>query len=399
MTGPLSIRELRVYRLSIPLRFRFDHAAARRDTADPVVVTVAARAPYAHLVGCGETLARPYVTGESADSVVTDVVDVYREHLASLEADTFIEALEAIDALPGEADGRIVTAARAAVELALLDLALKVFERRPADVVGWLDLPGFGAPGCRRSVRYSGQVVGRTRSKLKSLLRLQWWYGLRDFKLKVGTPGWSERLGWAAEVLRVPIARRQATLRVDANAAWTLAEAAEVLPILERQGVCMVEQPLPDCHDDDLPYLAEQTNCGVMVDESLLTMDDAERLIRGGGVRAFNVRLAKNGGFLPSLRIARMGLSAGLDVQLGCMVGETSILSAAGAAFLDTCPRVRFVEGAYGRWLLTRDVTRRLVRFGYGGRMGARRGAGFGVTVDTGLLDELAVERPRMVQT
>ena len=63
-------------------------------------------------------------------------------------------------------------------------------------------------------------------------------------------------------------------------------------------------------------------------------------------------RIAKNGGLLPALRIARRALEAGLDLQLGCLVGETSLLSAAGLAFLQACPRVRFVEGAFGRFLL-----------------------------------------------
>ena len=94
------------------------------------------------------------------------------------------------------------------------------------------------------------------------------------------------------------------------------------LTILERGGVCALEQPLPDVHDADLPYLAEQTHCDLIADESLLTIEDAQRLIDGGGVRVFNIRIAKNGGLLPALRIARLALAAGLDVQLGCLVGE-----------------------------------------------------------------------------
>ena len=69
MNGPLRIREVRVHRLKIPLRVSFEHAAAVRDTSDPVIVTLVAAAPYAHRVGYGETLARAYVTGETAESV------------------------------------------------------------------------------------------------------------------------------------------------------------------------------------------------------------------------------------------------------------------------------------------------------------------------------------------
>src|SRR5690606_25828541 len=129
----------------------------------------------------------------------------------------------------------------AAVELALLDLACRVFQRRPADVAGWLGLPGFGAPGCRAAIRYSGMVVGRTEGRLKTLLRLQRLYGLRDFKLKVGVEGWERRLAWAHDVLGPALVRGKATLRADANGAWSLAEAQEASATLERFGVSALE--------------------------------------------------------------------------------------------------------------------------------------------------------------
>lgn len=395
MNVPLHIRNLRIYRLAIPMRLRFEHALAARDTADPVIVELSAGAPFAHQVGYGETLARAYVTGETPESVLEDIANVFAPRLAEFRPESFVAALERIEALPMQLGGRIVTAARTAVELALLDLTCRVFRRRPADIAGWMGLPGFGPPGCRAHARYSGYVVGRTRHKLQMLLRLQRLYGLQDFKLKVAIDGWQERLKWAFEVLGRPIERQKVTLRVDANAGWSLAEANEAAPLLEDCGVCALEQPLSDAGDADLPYLAEQTRCDLIADESLLTIADAQRLIAAGGVRVLNLRLAKNGGLMPALRMARLAIAAGLDVQLGCMVGETSILSAAGIAFLEACPKVRFVEGALGQLLLRRDVVRDSVRFGYGGRIASRPAAGLGVTVDPAALDRLSVNRPR----
>lgn len=395
MNAPLRIRELRLYRLAIPLRLRFEHAAAARQTADPVVVALTAGAPHAHHVGYGETLARPYVTGETTDSVIADITDLFPPHLANFEARTFIEALEQIDALPANDDGRIINAARTAVELALLDLASQAFRRRPADAAGWLGLPHFGPPGCLPTARYSGIVVGRRRRRLQSLLWLQRLYGLRDFKLKVATDGWEDRLRWTYEVLQRPLQNQTATLRVDANSGWSLADATEATPFLEAHGVSAIEQPLPDTHDSDLPYLAQQTHCDLIADESLLTGEDAQRLIQAGGIRVFNIRIAKNGGLLPSLRIARQALAAGRDVQLGCLVGETSLLTAAGCAFLETCPRVRFTEGAFGRLLLQHDITPRSLRFGYAGRLRPCRGFGWGVEVDPRRLERFATTRSR----
>ena len=395
---PLQIRNVRIFRLAIPMRVRFEHAAATRDTADPIIVQLTAASPYAHHVGYGETLARTYVTGESTTSVLEDLTNLFTPRLASFSPSTFADALEFIEALPTQISGRIVTAARTAIELALLDLTGRVFRRRPADIVGWLGLAGFGPPGCRATTRYSGVVLGHSHRKLTTLLRLQRLYGLRDFKLKVAVEGWQQRLEWAYHMLKRPLEQQRATLRVDANGGWSLAEAHDATTVLENFSVCALEQPLPEAADDDLPWLAEQTNCDLIADESLITVNDAQRLIKAGGVRVLNIRIAKNGGLMPALRIARLALAAKLDVQLGCLVGETSVLTAAGIAFLEACPQVRFVEGAFGKWLLRKDIVRRPIRFGYRGRIRGRRTFGLGVDVDPQALQRLAVERPRTLQ-
>src|SRR5690606_37817002 len=113
----------------------------------------------------------------------------------------FPAALEFAEQLPTLVEGRVVHAARAAVELALIDLAGRAFHRRASEAATWLGLPGFGAPGALRVARYSGMAVGRRPQRLRPFLRLQRLYGLRDFKLKVATDGWEQRLRDVERVL------------------------------------------------------------------------------------------------------------------------------------------------------------------------------------------------------
>ena len=397
-THTLRLRRVGVQRLAIPMRVRFEHAAATRDIADPVIVRLEAEPPFDQHPGYGETLARPYVTGETVETVAADI----REHFAPLLLDfrctSFAEALEFADQLPTYVDGRLVNAARAAVELAVIDLAGKVFQRSAADVAGWLDLPDFGRPGALRTASYSGIVVGRSPRRLSALLRAQRCYGLRDFKIKVAVDGWQDRLERAARLLRRALVAGRATLRTDANYGWTLPEALEAAPLLTRAGVCALEQPLRRSHDDELAELAAASGLDIIADESLLTIEDGQRLLDLGGVQVFNIRIAKNGGLLPALRLAHTALAAGRDVQLGCLVGETSILSAAGIAFLSVCPRVRFVEGAFGPFLLRGDVVARPIRFGYAGRVAPLERFGLGIEVDPQLVRHLQAEPPVNIQ-
>src|SRR5262249_27754599 len=132
MPASLRIRDIRIWRLAIPLRMRFEHAAAQREMADPVVVRVTGEPPYDEIAGYGETLARHYVTGETAETVPADVRRVFMPLLLEFRPGSFEEAVAQVETFPLAADGHCVQAAREAVELALLDLAGKVFNQPAA---------------------------------------------------------------------------------------------------------------------------------------------------------------------------------------------------------------------------------------------------------------------------
>jgi muconate cycloisomerase len=100
--------------------------------------------------------------------------------------------------------------------------------------------------------------------------------------------------------------------------------------------------------------------------------------------------LSKNGGIGRTLELARIAIRAGLKLQLGCQVGETAILSAAGrhvAAYLED---LVFVEGSYGSLLLTEDVSENNITFGQGGKAPALQGPGLGVKVSEDRLRKYA---------
>jgi muconate cycloisomerase len=86
-----------------------------------------------------------------------------------------------------------------------------------------------------------------------------------------------------------------------------------------------------------------------------------------------------------------MAEKAGVFCQLGCQVGETSILSAAGRHFALTVPHLSYVEGSYSPYLLARDVVVNPVVFNGGGLAQELPGTGLGIEVSLSALDELAV--------
>ena len=360
--------------------------------ADPVVVAVELMDG---TIGYGETLARSYVTGETAESVVASVEKVFAERLLDLHPARFFDGLERIEALPWHGvEGETVTAARAAVELALLDAYSRFFEVPLEQLAGWADLAGFEPPGSALRIRYSAVLASSTYAGTMKWLRMAWWYGLRDFKLKVGWPDDDDRLRAVFRYLRRPIAKGKASVRLDANGCWTKDEAVRQLGSWGELPIVSIEQPLDPEADADLATLKACVAPALMHDESLVTFEDAGRLIDQKVADGFNIRISKCGGLLPSLRLAQLARRHDVTIQLGCMVGETSILSAAGRRFLEMTPDVRFAEGWHGSFLLTRDVLRQGLRFGYGGRGHALGRYGWGIEVAPERLEALCLDRP-----
>ena len=124
-------------------------------------------------------------------------------------------------------------------------------------------------------------------------------------------------------------------------------------------------------------------------DESILTERDAKTLLNAPKPIWWNLRISKNGGIVPTLKLMNLAVQREIPFTVGCMVGESSILSAAQRRLLQLGPFPRFVEGNYGRYLLMDDILtgRKSLRFGYAGSLRTLKGDGLGIEVSQEKLD------------
>ncbi|MCG3178115.1 MAG: L-Ala-D/L-Glu epimerase [Phycisphaerae bacterium] len=393
---PNHVHRLTVHRISLPMRVKFRHAAAERSLTENLVVE-------AELgngaVGYGESVPRPYVSGETLDSAAAAVRDVLIDRILPIRPDRFSDLLGMVNDLPfTDGAGRVIASARAAVELALLDAYSRTFRRSLEEIAGWMGSRLFRCPGSLEKVRYSAVISAGEPAKVRRKWRLQRLLRLGHFKFKVGGPGDREILEWAAQRMRRLIKSGRGSIRVDANAAFSPKQAADWIARMADLPIASLEQPMAREHDAALADLRENSVIPFMADESLVTPPDADRLIQSRSVDLFNIRISKNGGLLASLQLAERAAAAGLGCQLGCMVGETGILSAAGRWFLALVRDVRWAEGSFGRLLLGDDITNPSPRFALGGRGRAMAGLGLGVTVDAAKLAKYAIQPPMVIQ-
>jgi len=388
----LKVVELTAFHIRIPLRRTIRHASHARTDTDNLLV---------HCVledkteGFGEGVPREYVTGETIDTAIdllrrSDLNSQFSSPSGFADAVAMIEKMR-LACVPGDERQCQGNAARCAVEIALLDA---VGRRYGQSLAG---LPQMLAPELHQPrpwVRYSGAITSARGWKLRAVATAMRLYKFHQLKLKVGIEGYDD-------VQRLRIVRRlvgrKVDLRIDANEAWQPGEVRARIEELKPFGITSVEQPVPHADIGVLALVRKETGVPIMFDESLCSPVDAEVAVRLGLCDLFNLRLSKCGGFIPTLRLAQYASRHGLGYQLGCQVGETAILSAAGRHFASSVANIRYVEGSYDRHLVRESLGTEDLTFGWGGWAPALRGPGLGIAIDADALSRVTVRKEPLI--
>lgn len=144
------------------------------------------------------------------------------------------------------------------------------------------------------------------------------------YKIKVGT---------ADDIAIVKALRENtdATLRVDANAAWNVETALKLIPQLKELGVELVEQPLAKNDWEGMKILFKESSLPLFADESCVFEQDVEKC--KDHFHGINIKLTKCSGITPALRMIKNARELDLQVMVGCM-NESTIGSAAIAHLL-----------------------------------------------------------------
>ena len=359
----MKISRLSVFAFPVPFKVVFRHASASRDRAENLIVACHGEDGG---VGYGEGCPRQYVTGETvpaglafirahADSFVADVRD-----LASLRA--WIDAhRDAIDRNP---------AAFCAMEIGALDLFGRASGQPLEELV---ELPRLHGP-----FRYSGVLGDAPYPAYRWQLHRYRRRGFSDFKVKLsGNPARDRRKMRA-------LAGPSCSVRLDANNLWASADdCIGHLAGLPGQPFA-IEEPLGAGDLEGFRAVGEALSMRVILDESLARVEqlealpDPERWI-------VNLRVSKMGGILRSIDLAKRAASLGIATIVGCQVGETSILARAALPVMRSVgSNLVAAEGAFGTWLLQRDLTTPSLTFGDAGQLevlDVSRQPGLGLTV------------------
>lgn len=389
----MRIAEVAAYHVRIPLKRRIRHASHTRDENDTLVVRCRLDDG---TEGWGEGLPRPYVTGETIDTAFEHLRQSNLPRQLGGEVTDLAGAVALCDRaklIPEGTDGRgcFGNAARCAVEIAVLDAVARAIGRPLFDVTSLVP-ETLAIRQSSDRVRYSAAVTAMHPFRVW----VRGWtirhYKFKQVKMKVGVTGVDD----TALIARFrKVVGPDIDIRVDANEAWTCDNLEAKWGPLRPFGITSLEQPVPHAQVDGLAALRPRLGVPIMLDESLCSLTDAQRAIEHGTCDLFNIRLSKCGGFVNSLKLAALAHRAGLGFQLGCQVGETGILSAAGRHFACSVAGIRYLEGSFDRFLVGERLTVEDLTFGRGGWASTLTKPGLGVTIDHDAVQRVTVREER----
>ena len=306
----MKITQIRLGKLSVPLRTPFKTALRTVDRVEDIVVELHTDTG---AVGYGEAPPTGPITGDTTGGIVGGILELIAPALLGQEVDDF----ETVTALVQKA-GIHNTSAKAAVDMALWDLYGQLHQIPVHKLLG----------GARRTLVTDLTISVNPPEQMARDAREAVARGYDCLKVKVGADPTLDTARLAA--VRKAVGR-DVCIRIDANQAWTPRQAVRILNEMQDKGLALelVEQPVPAADIEGLAYVTRNSWVPVMADESVFSPADALRILQLRAADYLNIKLMKCGGLTNALRIASAAEVYGVECMMGCMLEAKIAVNAA----------------------------------------------------------------------
>lgn len=364
----MQINTVRVHQITLPFSFEFSHSLRKRASVKNVIVEIIAE--QGKIKGYGEGAPRSYVTGESQEGVAESIWRFTQHDNFPWDLNDISQIWDFIDSL---SKGKNHNSAICAVETALLDALGKSQSRSVIEY--------FPHDFYTGTVYYGAVISLDEKQRTTDFGWLIKKMNINKLKLKMGKNYKQNKEN--IEAVR-QVFGEDYDLKIDVNGVWDLKLANRHVSLINGYKVKVLEQPMMSDDSDLADFAGVMKSSGVilMADESVCTLKDVERISAQGHYEMVNVRLSKCGGIRNSLKIIDDLRAKGILFQIGCHLGESGVLSAAGRALCLLCGDAVYYEGSYDEFLLKENITRENVSFESGGKAGPLNGPGLGIEVN-----------------
>lgn len=316
------------------------------------------------IVGLGE--AAGYPTPE----VVTAVFRSLEPLVVGEDPFRIERILKRIDAIGTWHHVRATSPAIAAVEMACWDIVGKACEQPIVNLLGGR---------VRDRAEYFWYLSQASPEEVEEDARRGVDAGFSTLYLKVGSDDPDDDLA------RVAAAREgageDATIRIDANEAWSPGTAIRLVDAMVPYGLELVEQPTSGRNLEELAYVRSRIDPPLLTNEASWTRYDVLEVIRHGAGDVISVDNQMDGGLLNMKRAAGICEAAGLSV-LKHSLGELGVATYAGLHVIAATPNFLHANQGYGAFLAD-DVLAGVDALPYeDGHLEVPSGPGLGVELD-----------------
>ncbi|MCR4627960.1 MAG: dipeptide epimerase [Treponema sp.] len=306
----MKITEVRLAKISVPLRVPFKTALRTVNSVEDVIVEI--RTDVGAL-GYGEAPPTGVITGDTTGAIIGAINDHIAKNIIGMEIDNLEDVLQKIQK-------SIVhnSSAKAAVDMAVWDLYGQLYKIPVYKLLG----------GARKqivtditiSVNEPEQMAHDAIDAIKR--------GYDCLKVKVGANP-------DLDVARLAAVRKavgdDVLIRIDANQAWSPKQAVRILNQMQEKGLKLelVEQPVKAADIEGLKFVTENSYVPVLADESVFSPEDAMKIMQNHAADYVNIKLMKCGGLYNALKIISAAEVYGIECMLGCMLEAKVSVNAA----------------------------------------------------------------------
>ena len=306
----MKITEVRLGKISVPLRVPFKTALRTVNSVEDVIVEIRTDTG---AVGYGEAPPTGAITGDTTGAIIGAIQDHIGKSILGRDVDDFEDLLQTVQKCVVKN-----TSAKAAVDMALWDLYGQLYKIPVYKLMG----------GARKSIVTDITISVNdpeemARDAINAIER-----GYDCLKVKVGANP-------ALDVARLAAVRKavgnDVCIRIDANQAWQPKQAVRILNQMQEQGLAIefVEQPVKAHDFEGMKYVTERSYVPVLADESVFSPEDALKIMQMGAADLVNIKLMKCGGLYNALKIASAAEVYGVECMIGCMLEAKISVNAA----------------------------------------------------------------------
>ncbi|HEY6754037.1 MAG TPA: enolase C-terminal domain-like protein [Pseudolabrys sp.] len=275
------------------------------------------------LVGWGEAASAPVMTGDTLESIVS-AVHYLSSALRGRDAADIAGALSAMD-------GRMYGnhGAKAAIEIALHDLTGRASGKPVHALLGEKKRSRMPLLGVIGGGDDKGDLLDAEKKKAA---------GFTAYKIKVGITSPENDAARTRDICKV--LGSGMLISADANQGYSAEQALSFVRSVKGSGLDFFEQPVVA---DDLAGMADvaaATDIAIGADEGIHSFEDIRRHHERKAARGVSLKAIKLGGIRALTEAGRLCDRLGMNVNISCKTGESSVACAAALHVASVIPAI-----------------------------------------------------------